>query len=205
MTAHAFPFDSVIDNLARDIAPHCRDWTPQTAFAVREALRFERAYQAHVWTSATSSRLPTSQTAEGAIEPTKSAIEFLMYIDSYLRRAIDIMVDRPQPAADEKVLDVVRKCAAMTVASLELHGTSGTRAALPEFTGPLSVWLLRTQSEAHAMLQECARSGDVPDMRFLARQLLSGMAAYGVVERPKNDLYVDPQQAHSARVNSHKP
>jgi len=51
-----------------------------------------------------------------------SAQEFLTYIESYTREAIEVGCRRPDPEAKEFALHALRKIAALAVAAMEQHG-----------------------------------------------------------------------------------
>lgn len=78
---------------------------------IYKAIDGERAYQ-DGWKD------PTLTTSQGL----HSVQEFLTYIESYTREAIEIGCRRPDPAALEHGLHALRKIAALAVAAMEQHG-----------------------------------------------------------------------------------
>jgi hypothetical protein len=120
--------------------------------------------------------------------------EFVMYIERYLRRAVDGMVDLPQPQADERALDTLRKCAAMGIVSASQDpsvsplpvDSIAAQLMQQKPSLPLSLWLLDAKRAAAATLEssavDCAQA-----CRNLALLSMAGMVDYGIQFRLDND------------------
>lgn len=74
------------------------------------AIATERIYQEKVWNDKT--------TESGGIH---NNTEFLVFVRSYLNKAIDVVSSRPEPEASKEASEILRKIGAMVIASAEIN------------------------------------------------------------------------------------
>ena len=83
-----------------------------TRAEVYQALDGERAYQDERWGPRTDQYSAQNE----------RVADFVLYMEDYLARAKDALVNQPDPQAQEAALHMIRKVTALGVACMEVNG-----------------------------------------------------------------------------------